>query len=80
MAEYNSRPAGETEGKHVKFQEPPKSPTPHRSEEEMEIQEAAPVKFDPPKEPEVLVISPKPDLDDSDGETLRQVIQERATA
>ena len=80
VTEYNNMPTGETEGKHVRFQEPPKSPSPHRSEEEMEVQEAAPGKYDPPKEPEVLVISPKMDSDDSEVETLKQVIKERATA
>ena len=64
----------------MRFQEPPKSPSPHRSEEEMEVQEATPVKYDPPKEPEVLVISPKMDSEDSEVETLKQVIKEMAIA
>ena len=72
--------SGETEGKHVRFQEPPTSPSPQRCEEEMEVQEAAPVKQDPLKEPEVLVISPKTDSEDSEVDTLKQVIKERATA
>ena len=38
------------------------------------------MKQDPPKEPEVLVISPKTDSDDSEVETLKQVIKERTTA
>ena len=46
----------------------------------MEVQEATPVKQDPPKEPEVLVISPRTDSDDSEVETLKQVIKERTTA
>ena len=48
VTEYNNMPSEETEGKHVRFQEPPTSPSPQRcekeeEEEEMEIQEAAPV-------------------------------------
>ena len=43
----------------------------------MEVQEDAPVRQDPPQEPEILVISPKTDSDDSEVETLKQ---ERATA
>ena len=73
--QYNNLPE-----KHVRFQEPPKSPTPQRSEEEMEIQEPSTAKQDPPQEPEVLIISPKPDSDDSDGDKLRHEIQERTTA
>ena len=80
VTEYNNLPSGETEGKHVRFQEPPMSPLPQRCEEEMEVQEATPVKQDPPKEPEVLVISPRTDSDDSEVETLKQVIKERTTA
>ena len=77
---YNNLRSRETEGKHVRFQEPPKSPSPQRCEEEMEVQEATPVKQDPSKEPEVLVISLKTDSDDSEVETLKQVIKERTTA
>ena len=78
-------PSEETEGKHVRFQEPPTSPSPQRckeeeGEEEMEIQEAAPVQQDPPKAPGVLVISPKSDSEDSEIETLKEVIKERTTA
>ena len=80
VTEYNNLPSRETEVKHVRFQEPPKSPSPQRCEEEMEVQEATPVRQDPPKEPEVLVISPKMDSDDSEVETLKQVIKERTTA
>ena len=84
VTEYNNMPSEETEGKHVRFQEPPTSPSPQRcgeeEEEEMEIQEAAPVKQGPPKEPEVLVISPKSDSEDSEIETLKKVIKERTTA
>ena len=80
VTEYNNMP----EDKHVRFQEPPTSPSPERceeeKEEEMDIQEAAPVQLDPPKEPEVLVISPKSDSEDSEVETLKKVIKERATA
>ena len=46
----------------------------------MEIQEVAPVKQDPPKEPEVLVIYHKMDSEDSEVETLKKVIKDRATA
>ena len=80
VAEYNDMPSQMKEEKHVRFEEPPKSPSPQRNEEEMEVQEAAPVKYDPPQEPEVVVISPKTDSEDSDAETLKQVIKERATA
>ena len=82
VTEYNNMPSEETESKHVRFQEPPTSPSPQtcEEEEEMEIQEAAPVKQNPPKEPEVLVISPKSDSEDSEVETLKKVIKERATA
>ena len=82
VTEYNNMP----EDKHVRFQEPPTSPSPERGEEEgeeeeeMEIEEAARAKQDPPKEPEVLVISPKSDSEDSEIETLKKVIKERATA
>ena len=80
VTEYNNM----AEDKHVRFQELPTSPSPERGEEEeeeeMEIQEAAPVQQDPPKEPEVLVISPKSDSEDSEVETLKKVIKERATA
>ena len=82
VTEYNNMP----EDKHVRFQEPPTSPSPERGEEEgeeeeeMEIQEAAPAKQDLPKEPEVVVISPKSDSEDSEVETLKKVIKERATA
>ena len=80
VTEYNNMP----EDKHVRFQEPPTSPSPERceeeKEEEMDIQEAAPVQQNPPKEPEVLVISPKSDSEDSEVETLKKVIKERATA
>ena len=81
VTEYNNMTSEETDGKHVRFQEPPTSPSPQGcEEEEMEIQEAAPVKQDPPKEPEVLVISPKTDSEDSEVETLKKVIKDRATA
>ena len=81
VTEYNNMTSEETDGKHVRFQEPPTSPSPQGcEEEEMEIQEAAPVKQDPPKEPEVLVISPKSDSEDSEIETLKKVIKERTTA
>ena len=67
----------------MRFQEPPTSPSPQRceeeEEEEIEIQEAAP-KQDPPKEPGVLVTSPKSDSEDSEIETLKKVIKERTTA
>ena len=43
-----------------------------RCEEEMEVQEATPVRQDPPKEPEVVVISPKMDSEDSEVETLKR--------
>ena len=63
VTEYNNMPSEETEDKHVRFQEPPTSPSPQRceeeEEEEMEIQEAAPVKQDPPKEPEGAGYLPK---------------------
>ena len=81
VTEYNNMTSEETDGKHVRFLEPPTSPSPQGcEEEEMEIQEAAPVKQDPPKEPEVLVISPKMDSEDSEVETLKKVIKDRATA
>ena len=80
VTEYNNMP----EDKHVRFQEPPTSASPEwceeEEEEEMDIQEAAPVQQDPPKEPDVLVISPKSDSEDSEVETLKKVIKERATA
>ena len=73
VTEYNNMISEETDGKHVRFLEPPTSPSPQgceeEEEEEMEIQEAAPVKQDPSKEPEVLVISPKTDSEDSEVET-----------
>ena len=81
VTEYNNMTSEETDGKHVRFQEPPTSPSPQGcEEEEMEIQEPAPVKQDPPKEPEVLVISQKTDSEDSEVETLKKVIKDRATA
>ena len=81
VTEYNNMTSEEKDGKHVRFQEPPTSPSPQGcEEEEMEIQEAAPVKQDPPKEPEVLVISPKTDSEDSEVGTLKKVIKDRATA
>ena len=80
VTDYNNMASKETEGKHVRFQEPPTSPSPQRCEEEMEIQEAAPVRQDPPKEPEVLIISPRSDSEDSEVETLKKVIKERTTA
>ena len=84
VTEYNNMPSDETEEKHVRFQELPTSPSPQRceeeEEEEMEIQGAAPVQQDPPKEPKVLVISPKSDSEDSEIDTLKKVIKERTTA
>ena len=48
VTEYNNMTSEETDGKHVRFQEPPTSPSLQGcEEEEMEIQEAAPVKAGP---------------------------------